>query len=347
MKFAVAAALFAGAEGLRSGTRTSCGAKGAAASSGVNISIVNGQPASECEWKWQVGLRRSRSASLPFCGGMLINEDWVLTAAHCGSSPTFYVVAGDYNANVDSGNEQVRQAVQVINHPSYSSSPVTRNDFSLVRLDAPMNFNSCVGSVCLPEQDADVDEKTECWITGWGTLKSSGGRIPQLQEVAVNIVSNSDCVNKFGYTSNQIDETMLCAQGIKADGSITDACQGDSGGPLVCEDKQTGAWMLHGATSWGRGCAGANYPGIWARVTDARDWIDETLAANAGPVPEPVRCPDFARSPSPDGDGDCQCKAGLRCSTNNNNVNCPTSGSLGGFGGTYFLPDCTNCQCIP
>lgn len=336
MKLAMAAVLLAGADGLRSGSRTStsCGAKGLTVSSGVNISIVNGQPASECEWKWQVGLRKSENASLPFCGGMLINEEWVLTAAHCGKRPDFYVVAGDYNATDKSGNEQVRQAVQVINHPLYNARG-TKWDFSLVRLDAPMQFDSCVGSVCLPEAGADVAENTTCWITGWGTLQSSGGRLPVLQEVEVDIISNERCVEKFGYTSNQIDGSMLCAQGMTADGKITDACQGDSGGPLVCEE--FGVWKLYGATSWGRGCAGANYPGIWARVTAARAWIDETLAANAGPPPVLLRCPSFASGP--DSDDDCKCLSGFKCYVGEESTqpDCPTSGSDGGFGGSYFL----------
>jgi secreted trypsin-like serine protease len=343
----VAALALAGlVEGARvSKTQRSCGAKGAGAfGNETGIQIVNGDDAAECAWKWQVGLRYGTSG-LPFCGGTLINEEWVLTAAHCGNFADFNIVVGDWKPRETSGNEQNRRAVQLIRHPLYRDSAST-HDYSLVRLDSPVTMNQCVGAACLPEGN-DIAAGSTCWITGWGTL-SSGGRQPGvLQQGAVKVISNADCYGKFGYTSGQIDDSMLCAQGKTSSGGIVDACQGDSGGPLVCE--QGGVWTLYGATSWGRGCAGANYPGIWARVHYVMDWVNQVLAENQGPPPAaPTRasCPDFARNPRPDGDGDCACKSGQRCSTNGGaSVNCPTSGGIGGWGGSYFFADCSECRC--
>jgi len=257
---------------------SSCGVKGASAPSGQ---IVNGDDATECAWRWQASLQKS---GRPFCGGTLVTPEWVLTAAHCVSKPDFDVTFGDYNTSARSSRQQKRSAAEVYQHPSYTSRP-TRWDYALVKLDSPVEINECVGTACLPEENIPAGSK--CWITGWGTLQA-GGSTPQiLQEAEVDIISNEDCVTKFGYSGSLIDESMICAQGRSADGKIRDACQGDSGGPLVCESN--GKWSVYGATSWGRGCAGANYPGVWARVSEVNDWVDAVLSGNA-PTKPPV-CP--------------------------------------------------------
>lgn len=285
MRSVIAAALVTGVVA-RSNATAACGATGRS----VGTQIVNGDDASNCEWKWQVGFTSSSSKTAqPWCGGSLVSEEWVLSAAHCASTANFYVVAGQWNVRSVSGKEQVRAAAQVIQHPSYNQNTMT-HDFVMIKVDAPFSFTDCVGSVCLPT--SAVAAGASCWISGWGTLSSGGGQPKIMQEGQVNIISNSDCVNKYAYTSSDIDSSMLCAQG-KKDGKIVDACQGDSGGPLVCASG--GTYTIHGATSWGYGCAGATYPGIWAKVSTVTSWIDDVMDGSYVPPPPPACRRRFCR----------------------------------------------------
>jgi len=249
----------------------------------VNMSIVNGRPAPQCAWPWQVHLGG--------CGGTLIAADWVLSAAHCGSPRTAY--AGLRNMS-NTGEGQTRSIVSHHRHPQYNSQRFT-NDLLLLKLDRPFNLGECLNTACLP--DAAPASGATCWISGWGTLSSGGSRPSILQEASVGIKSQQECRQAYG--SSSISDDMVCANG-RNNGQVTDACQGDSGGPLVCE--QGGQWFVHGATSWGNGCADSRYPGVWSRSAYNQDWITQVSGVRppqGGPTPSPAPTPPSPTPPSP------------------------------------------------
>uniref|UniRef100_A0A8C5K3Q1 trypsin n=1 Tax=Jaculus jaculus TaxID=51337 RepID=A0A8C5K3Q1_JACJA len=223
--------------------------------------IVGGYTCAPNSVPYQVSL----NSGYHFCGGSLINDQWVVSAAHCYKS-RIQVRLGEHNINVVEGNEQFINAAKAIRHPKYNSWTLD-NDIMLIKLSSPATINSRVATVALPSSCAP--EGTLCLISGWGNTLSSGVNNPDLlQCLDAPLLSQAACEASY---PGQITNNMVCA-GFLEGGK--DSCQGDSGGPVVCNGQ------LQGIVSWGYGCALKDNPGVYTKVCNYVSWIQETMDAN-------------------------------------------------------------------
>lgn len=221
------------------------------------------------EFPFQVSLQKDGLFGRShICGGSIIDEHHVLTAAHCikGVNPgSMFAVLGEYDLSVETGTEQVIVATDLTIHEHYDGQTFT-NDVGVLRLLATIIYSDTVQPIDLPEQMELLEGGELVLTTGWGTTVE-GGSIPDiLRKVEVPVVSDTDCRVSYGVTD--IADHMICA-GLPEGGK--DACQGDSGGPLFANGTQ------YGIVSWGYGCARPNYPGVYTEVAYFVDWINNHL----------------------------------------------------------------------
>lgn len=243
----------------------------------VAVKIVGGEDAVANSWPWMVSLRVDGSH---FCGGSLINDRWVVSAAHC--APAFdwgwtkSVVLGNHKNSEKEAYEIEVDIEEVISHEDYGSQNGMDSDIMLIKLAEPVEFNEGVAPVCLPE-GTDYTAGLYCYTTGWGNTMYGGSMPDTLQQVMVRTIDRDVC-NDDEWYGGQIDQTMVCA-GYEEGGR--DSCQGDSGGPLVCFNHENEAWELTGVVSWGEGCAFERKPGVYSNVAELYDWVADTISANS------------------------------------------------------------------
>ncbi|XP_053548782.1 chymotrypsinogen A [Bombina bombina] len=230
--------------------------------------IVNGENAISGSWPWQVSLQDS--TGFHFCGGSLINTLWVVTAAHCGVTTSHRVILGEYDRSSSAEPIQTKTISRVFRHPNYSSFTIT-NDITLIKLSSAATLNSRVSTVCIAGSSSVFNGGERCVTTGWGYVDAYSKITPsKLQQVSLPLLTNTDCQRYWG---SQILSTMICAGA-----SGASSCMGDSGGPLVCQ--RNGAWTLAGIVSWGSSTCSPSSPGVYARVSVLRSWLDQIVAAN-------------------------------------------------------------------
>jgi len=248
------------------------------ANRGPTAKIVGGKETGVNEYPWQVFI----DVMSMMCGGSLISDQWVLTAAHCvdnGIKPSdVKLVLGEHNISVENEADSIQMVVtEIIIHEKWDIN-TTRYDFALLRLRRKINFRSYphIRPICLPDDGSkDAYNGYTATATGWGTTSRDGDISRVLLEVDVTVMNNSEC-GQYWWKISDFSQ-ILCAKGHGGKGH----CGGDSGGPLVTKERgHRGTvpgenYVLIGVTSFSEPFTCVDHPQGYARVTAQMKWIRE------------------------------------------------------------------------
>ncbi|KAK5639467.1 hypothetical protein RI129_011959 [Pyrocoelia pectoralis] len=220
------------------------------------------------QWPWLAALYRPGDVQLSFCGGAVITDQHILTAAHCvhsGSKTNIRVRLGEYNF-MQIGETRARDygVKDIIEHKEYDPATYL-NDIAIITLDQPTIFDTYIWPICLPPINGSYVNETVI-IAGWGQQNYSGPTSAVLREVEVPVWEQEKCVESF---TQRITENNLCAAAYEGG---KDSCLGDSGCPLLYK-LNNGRWTTIGIVSWGIGCGNKDQPGIYTRVDKYIPWI--------------------------------------------------------------------------
>ncbi|WP_170971902.1 serine protease [Rhodobacter sp. SY28-1] len=229
--------------------------------------IVGGVPTTIEQNPWQVALIHGGTPDVvrqQFCGGSLISQSVVLTAAHCvdwitGPAAVEVIAGTSYYRH---GGERIK-VNQLVVHPEWNSATQS-NDLAILVLERSSALGASIETANDP---AAVFANETLIVSGWGALSQGGIGSDILMHAAVPPVNLEEC-NKPESYNGAVDQTMFCA-GLR-DGGV-DSCQGDSGGPIY--GVVNGKPMLFGVVSWGAGCAQRLKYGVYSNLAQSKEWI--------------------------------------------------------------------------
>uniref|UniRef100_T1KRU4 Peptidase S1 domain-containing protein n=1 Tax=Tetranychus urticae TaxID=32264 RepID=T1KRU4_TETUR len=253
-----------------------------------NDRIVGGRIALDGEFPWQVSIRRQspiRGDFVHICGGSIISDQWVLTAAHCvkGVYESNFLVVANASKLSDSIERNLSHRIsKIIVHPNYDEE-TNANDISLIKLETKLDLGKSYGHmvpVCLPKpfngqgQFNNKDSINFVTVSGWGSTDEDGSNSINLLATEVAMVEMESCNSTY---RGNIPKGFICA-GLFEGGK--DSCQGDSGGPMIYRDSNNRAHQI-GIVSWGEGCGRKGIPGVYVDVNYYVDWINTVVKSKA------------------------------------------------------------------
>ncbi|XP_014241309.1 proclotting enzyme-like [Cimex lectularius] len=243
--------------------------------------VVGGDESLPGRWPWMSAIFLHGPRRTEFwCGGSLISDRHVLTAAHCTkdtrqrpfSARQFTVRLGDIDLRRDDepSSPQTFHVREVRAHPKFSRVGFY-NDIAVLVLDKPVRRSRYVKPLCLPPAGLANEQYVgrSPTVVGWGTTYYGGKESTVQRQVNLPVWRNEECDKTY---FQPINENFICA-GLKEGGK--DACQGDSGGPLMLREQ--GKWMQIGIVSFGNKCGEPGYPGVYTRVSKYIDWINKNM----------------------------------------------------------------------
>ncbi|KAF4097689.1 hypothetical protein G5714_021697 [Onychostoma macrolepis] len=225
----------------------------------VDVGIVNGTEAKPHSRPFMVSLQKNWRH---VCGGFLISDGFVLTAAHCWKNEKLTAVVGAHDLRQNEGS--VRIGVKSYHmHPNFTIHTL-QNDIMLLRLEKKVKQSKTVNMISLIKNKKDTESGTVCSVAGWG-LRTNGSASDCLMEAKVKIKNNTECERRWEgiYSVSK----MMCAY------SHGGSCDGDSGGPLVCGDTAVGVTSF----AYRKSCNSAEHPNVYTKISAYLPWIHQII----------------------------------------------------------------------
>ncbi|KAK9979005.1 hypothetical protein ABG768_012452 [Culter alburnus] len=227
----------------------------------VNVGIVNGRKTTPHSRPYMVSVQKCNKHH---CGGFLISEKYVLTAAHCWPGFEFLTVvvgADDLRKSKKSDHIRVKSSIP---HPKYNPC-TSENDIMLLKLEKKVKIKEDE-LISIPKKEAEIKAGTLCTVAGWGSVKPDGkGTSNDLMEANTTVLSQAECKKKW--KDEFSEQQMICVYGPGG------TCSGDSGGPLICEGTAVGV------TSFGLNghCNSPDGPNVYTKISAYIKWINKVI----------------------------------------------------------------------